>query len=42
MLLDGKLGQKRLDFGYPHLTGRAFVVKENITPDPIDVGLFSA
>jgi hypothetical protein len=39
-VLDGEMGEEGFDFGYAHVLGMAFVVKEDETPDPLDVGFF--
>jgi len=42
MPLDCKVGNKSPDFGLAHLAWVAFVMKENVAADPIQVGLFCA
>ncbi len=41
MAVNGQVGQKRFDFHPPHLFGMAFLMKQNKTLCPIDVGIFS-
>src|SRR5712692_7263843 len=41
MALHGQVRQKRFDFRSPHLFGMAFLMKQDKTPRPIDVGIFS-
>ena len=41
MALYGQMGEKHLDFFPPHLCGVAFLMKQNKTLRPIDVGIFS-
>jgi hypothetical protein len=42
LLLDGQVGEKGFDFGEAHVSGVAFVVKEDVAFDPVHVGLFGA
>jgi hypothetical protein len=39
-VLDGEMGEEGFDFGYAHILGMAFVMEEDETPDPLDVGFF--
>jgi hypothetical protein len=39
--LNGEVGQECFDFGSPHFFGVAFMVKQNIPPNPIHVTFFS-
>ena len=39
---DGEVGDERVDLGLAHLHRVALVVKEDVAPDPADVGLFGA
>ena len=40
--VDRKMGQKLLDFGFPHLDGMPLAVEQDKAPNPVDIGLFSA
>lgn len=39
---DGEVGEEGFDFGFAHVLGVPFVVKEDKTADPIDVACFGA
>jgi hypothetical protein len=40
--LHGEMGEKVGDFFLAHFVWMAFAMKENVTPDPIDIRLFGA
>jgi len=42
LFVDGQVGEEGLDFGDAHLFGMAFVVEEDVAPDPVDVSFFGA
>jgi hypothetical protein len=42
MALLGQVSQKSFDLRGAHVFGMAFVVKQDVTLDPIDIGLFGA
>jgi hypothetical protein len=37
-----EVGKELSDFVFAHLVGMAFVVEEDVAPDPIDIGLLGA
>jgi len=42
LLIYGQVGEKGLDFGVAHLGGMAFVVEQDVAPDPVHVGFLGA
>ena len=42
LFVNGQIGKEGFDFCYTHVFGMAFVMKEDESPDPGDVGLLSA
>ena len=41
-VLGGQMGQKRTDFILTHLSGMPLLVRENVSLDPVEVGLFGS
>jgi hypothetical protein len=37
---DGKVTEKGFDLGNAHVLGMTLVVKQNVTPNPLNVGFF--
>jgi hypothetical protein len=42
VFFNGKMGQKGSNFFTPHFTGRFFLMEEQITLNPVHIGLFGA